>query len=416
MTTSNPSRGRLGLRFSDVRLKGPWFPRFLVSCFLGFPIGFTGFAWGQSDSPDPLATLEVIRDKAQTPSFVVGYFEAGKETEIFSVGFKKNGSQKRVSNDDLYHLGSCTKAMTATLIGKLVDRGELRWDSTLVELFPTEVSTDSAWASVTVDQLLRHRSGCPANMDYHSLSLEDVDGTPMRRQILTWLLSQKRKVPSSFEYSNVGYILLGYIVESKYRKSWEEVIRKELFEPLGMTSAGFGSPCLLEPKDGYSSSVPGKDNPLATRDAKEPVREFVWGHRTLFGIHIPSDIDNAPFLGPAGTVHATPEDWSKFLRLHAMALEPGKADTILREETLRHLHEPDEESMYAGGWIIFEREWAKGPVLFHNGSNTVWFCNVFLVPEQKRGIFAMTNAADTKSQRAIDQALQWMIKRHPRVD
>ncbi len=94
----------------------------------------------------------------------------------------------------------------------------------------------------------------------------------------------------------------------------------------------------------------------------------------------------------------------------------GKADTILREETLRHLHEPDEESMYAGGWIIFEREWAKGPVLFHNGSNTVWFCNVFLVPEQKRGIFAMTNAADTKSQRAIDQALQWMIKRHPRVD
>ncbi len=85
--------------------------------------------------------------------------------------------------------------MTATLIGKLVDRGELRWDSTLVELFPTEVSTDSAWASVTVDQLLRHRSGCPANMDYHSLSLEDVDGIPMRRQILTWLLSQNGKSP-----------------------------------------------------------------------------------------------------------------------------------------------------------------------------------------------------------------------------
>jgi hypothetical protein len=85
----------------------------------------------------------------------------------------------------------------------------------------------------------------------------------------------------------------------------------------------------------------------------------------------------------------------------------------LTAKTLEELHRPIEGTEYAGGWVCGERTWAAGRILTHNGSNTHWYCVVFLAPEQGRGVIAASNIGLSSAQ-ACDEALQLMIRRHPK--
>ena len=93
-----------------------------------------------------------------------------------------------------------------------------------------------------------------------------------------------------------------------------------------------------------------------------------WGHH-LDGRDIkPTQLDNAPSMGPAGTVHCSVPDWAKFAALH-LAGEHGNSK-LLKPATLQTLHIPPPSCEYAGGWTVAERSWAGGTALNHNGSNT----------------------------------------------
>ncbi len=123
------------------------------------------------------------------------------------------------------------------------------------------------------------------------------------------------KPGSTYAYSNVGYVLAGLMAEHVSGQSWETLMNKRLFEPLGMTSAGFGSP-----------GHPGKvDQP--------------WGHRDSGGEVRPTQVDNAPVMGPAGTVHCSVPDWAKFASLH-MSERAGKAQATQGEHLPGIAHAP----------------------------------------------------------------------------
>ncbi len=75
-------------------------------------------------------------------------------------GVRKRGTAERITLDDQFHLGSCTKAMTATLVAMLVEEGKLNWTTTLGELFADTVKPmHPAWEKVTLRQVLAHRAG-----------------------------------------------------------------------------------------------------------------------------------------------------------------------------------------------------------------------------------------------------------------
>src|SRR5215470_541074 len=75
-------------------------------------------------------------------------------------GVRRRGTAERVTLDDRFHLGSCTKAMTATLVAMLVEEGKLNWTTTLGELFADTVKPmHPAWEKVTLRQVLAHRAG-----------------------------------------------------------------------------------------------------------------------------------------------------------------------------------------------------------------------------------------------------------------
>jgi len=335
---------------------------------------------------DLASLLEPIRAKYDLPALGGSIVAEGSTVAIGATGQRARGVQDPVSVDDRWHLGSCTKAMTATLTALLIEDGRLSWDTTLGEVFPEETAGQPAWRPVTIEQLLRHQSGLPE--DRHRPE------APWNKPLIGPLPSQRRHIvratlaeaPESdpgtaTNYANAGYMIVGSILEIRTGESWEDLLRTRLFEPLGMTSAGFGPP----------------------RPLPQPR-----GHRNRVPLGIGPDADNPPALGPAGTIHASLEDWGRFVSLH-LAVSTGESELIQRESMVR-LHTPAPGTNYAMGWGSFERDWG-GRVIAHSGSNGYWYSVVWASPEQGFAALVATNEGGETAAKATDEAA-WALIRH----
>lgn len=320
------------------------------------------------------ATLNEIRQAHKLPALSRAKLQDGR------LAVEDSGSTK---NHGHWHLGSDTKAMTATLLARFVERGKLKWDSKLGELFPS-MDMDPAFTGVTVEMLTSQRSGIPNTMDgYPGLwgKLWDLgDEVSQGRELVarTILAAPPASTPGSrFEYSNSNYIIAGLILERISGLSWERLVERDLFRPLGMR-CGFGS---------------------------------VWGHETKDGKLVPIFKDNPPSLGPAGTVHCSLADWAKFAQLHLDGAA-GRPTKLLKTASFAKLHAapPGQDYTY-GGWIKVQRGWAgpTGFALTHAGSNTMNYAVLWLAPEKNLALMAATNAAGPQAEQATDEAVAGLI-------
>src|SRR6266576_2534870 len=108
-----------------------------------------------------------------------------------AAGVRKRGTGQRIRFDDRFHLGSCTKAMTATLVAVLVEEGKLNWTTTLGELFADTVKPmHPAWEKVTLRQVLAHRAGLRFEPDGLAQVFSELVGRPPRAPLGT--LPQQR--------------------------------------------------------------------------------------------------------------------------------------------------------------------------------------------------------------------------------
>lgn len=364
------------------------------ACFLFFQIvAATLFAEEETAStPEPDKTLEQvleeIRLEFKLPALAGGIVTSDGMKEMAAVGKRKLGVDTAVTNDDLWHLGSCTKAMTATLIGVLVSEGKLTWETTLAEIFPEDAGEmEEAFRTIHMTHLLTHRSGLPANGPWRALGAK-LSPTQQRHELLRRMVKQPllHEPGSKFLYSNVGYALAGLIAETVTGTSWESLIQEKLFQPLAMSQVGFG----------IAGTIDQTDQP--------------WGHHSTFlglGPLKPIQADNASSLGPAGTVHASLDDWAKFIALHLSADQK-----LLPSEILNHLHTPPADAEYALGWGVVQRPWAGGEALTHSGSNTVNFCACWLAPKKDFAVIIATNTGQSNAALAIDKAASHVIRRH----
>ncbi len=331
--------------------------------------------------------LEKLRQEFKLPALAGAIITMDGVKEQAAVGVRKMGTDISVTDNDLWHLGSCTKAMTATMIATLVQDGKLQWDTTFADVFPDDAERmDAKFRDITLLQLLTHRSGLPANGPWRELGDERTP-TQQRRELLRRLTGNPllHDPGSAFLYSNVGFALAGLMAETVTGQSWEELMQQRIFKPLEMAHAGFGVPGTLGQVD-------------------QP-----WAHRaTWLGLG-PLDalqLDNAASLGPAGIVHAPLSDWGKFIALHL-----NRDNPIVPAEIWQRLHTPPEGTDYALGWIVAERPWAGGKALTHTGSNTVNFCVCWLAPERGFAVIAATNSGQPNAGMALDRVASFLIRR-----
>ncbi|RYG74611.1 class A beta-lactamase-related serine hydrolase [bacterium] len=319
--------------------------------------------------------LESVRGRYSVPSLGVAILVQGRVT-IAATGRRKYDDPTPVTADDVYHLGSCTKSMTAVLLAYLVQDGLLSWESTLAQLFP-ELSEGMcpAYRAVTLRQLLEHRAGLSA--ETWPLELGDsfwrASPDSMTAQRLTYikaiLSEEPQSVPGSkFLYANRDYILAGAIAERVAGKSWETLMQERIFEPLHMSSAGFGT-----------TSSKGKLN-------------AVWSHYRREGKVVAAsgiDADNPAMAAPAGTVHSTLDDWAKYILFVLQGAE-GQ-DTTLSKTNFAAMLTPPHGADYAFGWKTVQCEWGGGTVLTHNGTNQGNFCVAWVAPKRDFAVLVVTN-------------------------
>ena len=329
--------------------------------------------------------LEWSRASEDVPAIAMVMVESGQISEMAAVGRRSLSSAAQVTTEDRWHLGSLTKAMTATLAGVLVEQSVIGWETTPLDVWPElDQTIHPGFRTITLKQLLSHTSGMRRANDVPSGFGDGAPGTVMdkRRSWASELLSQAPETPiDMFSYSNGGYVVAGAMLEMVTATPWETLLKEQVFGPLGMEGSGFGAP-------GAAGQV---DQPRGH-----------WDRGGHFDPVTPGpDADNPQAIGPAGTVHATLSDYAQFMIAHIAGARgiPG----LVTAETFEILHAPVSEGS-ALGWGFSPREdWAQGPMLAHGGSNNRWFAVVRLAPSLDAGALIVVNAGGQRADAAIDR-------------
>ena len=354
-----------------------------------------GDARNDSKPRDLSPMLTAIVKDSDVPGMVAATVAGDRVVAIGAAGVRKRGATEPVTTSDLFHLGSCTKAMTATLVARLIREGKISWDAKVGDVFSDLNDTmHPKWRDVTIEELLSNRGGAPADLKatglWSRLWLRQGTPTEQRMTLVKGVVSKEPEAEpgAKYIYSNAGFAIAGAMAEHVTGDSWEDLMRSRIFEPLGMKSAGFGAPGTLEQID----------QPRGHKADGTAVGPGAWA-------------DNPSAIGPAGTVHAAIEDWAKFIAVHLQGRRGGT--DFLPAEVFAKLHRPavskGSDDHYALGWSITERPWGGGRVLNHSGSNTMWYCVVWMAPDKDFAVLICTNQGGDKGATACDDAASEMI-------
>ena len=312
---------------------------------------------------------EAILQRFGVPAVGLARIAATGVESLGCLGERRHGSGIAVTEQDLWHVGSCTKSMTATELARHVERGELEWDAPLAPVFAAygyQMHPDLA--GLTLRHLLTHRAGMPTDPSPAALEASMAYTAPQEQRVAfteATLAEAPTHKPgeADFCYSNSGYIVAGALIEAVTGTAWEALMQGELFSPLGLATAGFGAP--------GRTARGALARLLGGAAVTQP-----WGHLAgsrsgSFTELNPDDeqADGPAFTGPAGTVHLTLPDFARYVALHISrgATAPG----YLRPATIDYLHSPLGGEDYALGWYAVPAE-ATGigkAAMWHEGTN-----------------------------------------------
>jgi CubicO group peptidase (beta-lactamase class C family) len=290
----------------------------------------------------------------RVPGLAVAVVKDGAVVFSKGYGVRELGKPAAVDAQTLFAIGSTTKAMTAALVGTLVDEKKLAWDDPVTKHLPWfQISDPYLTREITVRDLLTHRAGL-GNADYLWYG-QPTDAREILRRVR--LLPVAYSLRSSFIYQNVMYAAAGAVIEAVTGQSWADAMRMRIFEPLGMRET------------------------IATAATLDRQPNVAQPHDVVDGEL--RKIDNATVgsVAPTGSVWSSVNDMAKWSAM----LGNGKAGdrVILKPETLEELFKPQalvtaaafyptarltrpKWTTYGLGW--FQQDYRGRAVDFHTGS------------------------------------------------
>ena len=297
--------------------------------------------------------------------------------------------------DDRWHIGSITKSITATLIASQISDGLYEFETPISDLLK-HIPIHQTKKQITIKQLLTHTAKFNAN---YSLLTRIRNPKPSesnmsyRSRIISELLQNPSSMRQSreFLYSNVGYSVAGHIAETVANLDFESLVHSKIFETCNLDSAGFGAP----------RGETRNDEPM--------------GHSELLGIRRAADpfgsgfTDNGVELSAAGRVHMNLSDLLKYGQLH---LSQDHIEYLnITSKNWNILHSPIRDN-YACGWVKESFDWSDGPILWHNGSNTLWYALLMILPAKNLVLAFTTNSGKfAKAERSFFNAAKEITQR-----
>ena len=356
----------------------------------------------QPDWQDLAELLSAYQQATGVPAWAAAVVQHGKIVDQAVAGSTASVDGQKLSAEiSQFHWGSVTKSVTGTMLGGLIEQGKLQWDTTIGEIF-NDIPVLEAYKSVTISELMAHRSGIPPYEDFEMAfveALRDQAPASTQAQRQAWVenvLTQDAPIftpGSDHRYSNAGITVAGVIAERVTGKSWEALVQEYVFAGLGMRNAGFGWPA-------------------AEGDATQPSGHFGSDPDSLEITPAELMQDLVEILGPAGNVRSSIEDMARYALLHLNGMA-GKAGP-LQADTIKKLHtalpaELERTEPYAFGWgQVTLQDGTR--MHWHNGGAGSFYAEIRLFPEQQLGIVIMANAGF--AERAIEPLWQAIWQRY----
>lgn len=301
-------------------------------------------------------TLAMIRTALGTPGMAAGWATRSAAPVLLADGLRAAGHPEAVEAQDKWHIGSITKSFTATLFARAVEAGAIGWDTRLGTVLR---DVPRHYRKLSAIELLSHHAGLAANIpmpDLLALPRIAADARISRRHYADLALAMPpiARRRERFSYSNAGYVLAARMLEEVTGLAWEDLLAREVLQPLGLASAGFGPP-------GTPDSI---DQPRG-HDNAQPIFQ-----------------DNPAAMAPSGGLHLSLPDLIAYLRAHR------DRSALLAPASWAQLHQPRFGSDYALGWFVD----ATG-ALWHNGSNTAWYAEAAVEPQRDLAMALCCNDA-----------------------
>jgi CubicO group peptidase (beta-lactamase class C family) len=308
-------------------------------------------------------------------------------------GVREQGKPQPVTAHTVFPLASCSKAFTTTLLARLVDDGVLGWDDPVRKHLPGfHLADPHADALVTLRDLLTHRTGLGGHDLLWYRAAWPLDET-LRR---VTRLPLEYPFRAGYRYSSIMYLAAGRALEQAADAKWDQLVRKRLCEPLGLTGVTFTTreiPPTAERASGHRLERDGKLTVVPWYEITEP--------------------------NPSGSVNATATDLAAWLKFHLSGglgptgqrivsatnlAETHTPQTIIRLEGLTRALNPDTVQLsYGMGWLIADYRGKK--VLTHGGMIDGFRVQVTLLPEEDVGIAVLANLHDTRMTAALTNSL-----------
>jgi CubicO group peptidase (beta-lactamase class C family) len=333
----------------------------------------TANSWSQLDR-----YIEAAMRQWKVPGMAVGIVQRDRVVYLKGFGVRDIKTGQPVTPDTLFDIGSCTKAFTAASVAILVDEGKMRWDARVSDYVPSFHLYDPlADEYVTMRDLLTHRTGLQGTdlLWYGSpFSLEEI----IRR---VRYIKPDEGFRAVFQYQNVMYATAGYAVGEASGGTWQNFVKKRIFEPLGMTGADFSS---VDAQEANDHATPHIERPDGT------VETMPWR--------------NLDDIAPAGSINAGVSDMTKWV---AMQLNDGVAGgkRLISEKSMQEMHTPQivvpeggefqlffpksQQLSYGMGWFI--QDYRGHQILLHPGDIDGFASLVVLIPEVQAGFAILSN-------------------------
>jgi len=212
--------------------------------------------------PDPARMQQIIQSQVEGQKFMGTVLVERDGRVLLDQGYGYANLEWNIPNSPTtkFRLGSVTKQFTAASILLLEERGKLNINDPVKKYMP---DAPAAWDKVTIYHLLTHTSGIPS-----FTSFPDYSSTEAKASSPEQLVARFRDKPLNFqpgekwEYSNSGYVLLGYLLEKISGQKYADFVQENIFTPLGMKDSGYDSNSAIIPHraSGYSPSPNGMLN------------------------------------------------------------------------------------------------------------------------------------------------------------
>jgi CubicO group peptidase (beta-lactamase class C family) len=271
-------------------------------------------------------------------------------------GWENFGSQTPNNANTIFQIGSLTKPFTAMVILKLQEEGKLSVNDKLSKYFPEQKGSDK----IIIQNLLNHTSGLNNYTDIIGPEDSAIVSHPVPKQKIWEQFMHSSllfKPGSKFEYCNSDYFLLGMIIEKIAGLSYEQEVRKLVFEPLGMSHSGFD---FIHLKD--TSKAAG----YASIDGGKYIPNIKWDSTVTYS---------------AGAIYSTTSDLYKW----GGAIAAGK---ILSADSWKQAFTPGLGNYGDGWWIdtLFNKKY-----IYHSGGLPGFMAYFVYYPADDITIILLTN-------------------------